>query len=158
MLLLVPEDRRQLQVYRGVLTRVLFAISIFVCLGYYGLIHFDPAHYLKARPPQFWARMHVLHAGPAIFVIGNLLVVPAVTRPDIRDYGVLLGYMLFYTSWLKFCAWMNGGLYPYPFQQGFEFHHHIAFDVVSVLVACGFLSIARAVTRKRLVDKEKRSS
>ncbi|KAA8494105.1 hypothetical protein FVE85_4080 [Porphyridium purpureum] len=145
---------RKVSVAQNALDRVFFALGIFVCIGYYGLIHFDPAiqGIMGRWDPNFHVHTHLLHAGPALFGFLNLLSRPPATLnfPGKSDYMLLVAYAIAYSTWSKFCTWMRNGVFPYPFQAQFELHHHLLFDIVSIVVVCGFLSLARYVTRARM--------
>jgi len=118
----------KLKATRSFVSRPLFAISWFVALGYYGLIHNDPSIVRMMKDtPGLLLDMHLLHGGPPI--LATLLLVFDSSEPRSKVELIVLSiYSAFYLVWSAFCAYMNGGAWPYPFQKDFNFQMHLIFD------------------------------
>lgn len=142
----------------------LFALGVFVGAGYYLLLHFLPITRIRARMiPDYDGKMALLHMGPMLFVIGDVLLkcadlsarhamTPFAASRAIAMYGTV------YFAWVVFCVSQNGGVWPYPFQPHLSATQHLIFVVASLLIgaylarySCGIVAGIDLRRRRRIL-------
>lgn len=141
-------------------TCLVFPLAAFVGLGYYLILHFHPLNRLRAlHVPDHDVKMALLHLNPLLFVCGDSVLkdwelLAKYGMRQRRAVRVIMGYGVFYFLWSAFCVRMNGGHWPYPFQEKFNTVQHLAFllfalGTSSYLTMAGFRMHGKLDRRRR---------